>query len=47
MPTGISSKDDLADETLISCGDCGAVFAYGEIVAACKAEVTKRLVAPV
>jgi hypothetical protein len=34
MPDGITSQDDLTDDSLITCGACGATFTYTQVVKA-------------
>jgi hypothetical protein len=43
MPTGITSQDDLANDSTITCGVCGVITTYGAIMEAWKARVTDHL----
>ena len=38
MPDNVLSNGDLTDDSLLTCGDCGAVFTYAQIVKPVKRE---------
>jgi hypothetical protein len=43
MPEGITSQDDLADDSFITCANCGTITTYAAIVESCEAEITKNI----
>jgi len=44
MPDGILSQNDLADDSLLTCGSCGTVVTYASLVAACETREAKNLI---
>ena len=45
MPNGIASQSDLADDSLITCGACGATFTYTQVVEAAETAKANDLIA--
>ncbi len=45
MPDGIASQGDLTDDSLITCGACGATFTYTQVVEAAETAKANDLIA--
>ena len=43
MPEGITKQDDLADDSLITCANCGTVTTYAALVESREADVVKSV----
>ena len=43
MPEGITSQDDLTDDSFITCANCGTVTSYAALVESCEAEIAKNI----
>jgi len=43
MPEGIASQDDLTDDSLVTCRNCGAVTTYAALVESCEADAAKNI----
>jgi hypothetical protein len=43
MPEGITGQDDLADDSLITCANCGTVTTYAALVECCEADIVKNV----
>lgn len=43
MPDGVSSQDDLTENSSITCKACGAITTYGAIMESWNASVTDHL----
>jgi uncharacterized Zn finger protein len=44
MPEGVTSQDDLIDDSVVTCADCGTVTTYAALVASCEADVAKNVI---
>ncbi len=44
MPDGALDQSDLADDSPITCGGCGAIYTYVELVEACEASKANDLI---
>ena len=43
MPEGIASQDDLTDDSVMSCANCGTIITYAALVESCEANVAKNI----
>lgn len=43
MPEGITSQDDLTDDSLVTCANCGTVTTYAALVESCEADAAKNI----
>lgn len=45
MPDGVLSQSDLTDDSLTTCGACGAAFTYAQVVEASETTQANNLIA--
>ena len=43
MPEGITSQNDLTDDSLVTCANCGTVTTYDALVESCETDVAKNI----
>jgi hypothetical protein len=43
MPEGVTSQDDLADDSLLTCAHCNTTITYTALVEACEADLADNI----
>lgn len=43
MPEGVANQDDLTDDSIVTCANCGTITTYAALVASCEADIAKNI----